>query len=315
MSRVVALCGGVGGAKLALGLAHELPGEDLSIIVNTGDDFRHLGLHVSPDVDTVLYTLGGIANRAQGWGIEGESWAFMEQLGLLGGEQWFNLGDRDLALHVLRTQALASGQTLTEFTARIAHRLGIAAAVLPMSDDPVPTMLDTAEGVLEFQRYFVERRAEPVVSGIRYVGASSAEPSASVLAALADEKLEAVIVCPSNPWLSVAPILAIPGLQAALRATSVPVVAVTPIVAGAAIKGPTAKLMRELGLPVDAVAVARFYGDLIDGFVLDEADAGLAGAFDGLGLPTISTPTVMTDLASRCTLARDVLSFARRLRS
>jgi LPPG:FO 2-phospho-L-lactate transferase len=310
--RVLALCGGIGGAKLALGLAAEVPAEDLAIMVNTGDDFSHFGLAISPDIDTVLYTLAGIANRELGWGLEGETWAFMDQLKQLGGEDWFNLGDRDLALHVLRTHRLARGASLAAITADIAARLGIGPTILPMSDDPVRTVLDTGEGLLEFQRYFVERRAQPQVRAIRYDGADTAKPNPAALAALADPALEAVIVCPSNPWLSVAPILAIPGLRSALQACPAPVVAVSPIVGGKAIKGPTAKLMAELGLPVSATAVADYYGDLLDGFVLDEADQGLA---DEVTIETTVLPTVMTDLASKQRLARDVLRFAQSLRA
>lgn len=310
--RVLALCGGIGGAKLALGLAAELAPEDLGIVVNTGDDFSHYGLAISPDIDTVLYTLAGISNRELGWGLEGESWAFMDQLKELGGEDWFNLGDRDLALHVLRTHRLARGESLAAVTADIAARLGIEPAILPMSDDPVRTVLDTDEGLLEFQRYFVERRAQPQVRAIRYDGADTAKPNPAALAALADPALEVVIVCPSNPWLSVAPILAMPGLRAALRACKAPVVAVSPIVGGKAIKGPTAKLMAELGLPVTAVAVAEYYGDLLDGFVLDESDRSLA---DEIAMETTVLPTVMTELASKQCLARDVLRFAQSLRT
>ena len=311
--RVLALCGGIGGAKLALGLSRVLPPDDLAIMVNTGDDFEHLGLSISADVDTVLYTLAGISNPELGWGLAGETWAFMDQLAKLGGEDWFRLGDRDLALHVERTRRLRQGDGLAAITADVARRLGIGAAILPMSDDPVRTVVETDEGVLPFQEYFVRRRCEPRVRSIRYDGADTARSNGQALAALADPALEAVIVCPSNPWLSVGPLLAMPQLAAALRATPAPVVAVSPIVGGQALKGPTAKLMRELGLPASAVSVARYYAGLLDGFVLDAVDAGLAAALEDEPVAVTALPTVMTDLATREALARGVLAFAARL--
>ncbi|OCC25534.1 2-phospho-L-lactate transferase [Croceicoccus estronivorus] len=313
--RVLALCGGIGGAKLALGLSHILPPSELAILVNTGDDFEHLGLSVSPDVDTVTYTLAGLNNTELGWGLASETWAFMDQLKKLGGEDWFNLGDRDLALHVERTRRLHAGESLTAITADLTPRLGVAPAIWPMSDDPVRTVLETDEGILAFQRYFVGRRAEPAVQSIAYEGSDTAQPNPLALEALNDPALEAVVICPSNPWLSVAPLLAMPALRAALAGTSAPVIAVSPIVGGRAIKGPTAKLMGELGLPVTAASVAQFYAGLIDGYVLDEADRDLADAIAGQGPAVDIVPTVMTDLASRQTLARDVLAFAGRLRN
>lgn len=312
--RVLALCGGIGGAKLALGLATELPSENLAIVVNTGDDFDHYGLSISPDIDTVLYTLAGISNAELGWGLAGESWAFMDQLRTLGGEDWFNLGDRDLALHVLRTHRLAAGESLTEVTADMARHLGVLPTILPMSDDPVRTMLDTDDGVLDFQRYFVGRRTEPRVRSIQYVGAETASPNSAAIAALADPALGAVVICPSNPWLSIAPILAMPDLLSALQACPAPVVAVSPIVGGKAIKGPTAKLMQELSVPVTATAVARYYGNSIDGFVLDQSDEALTDEIASLGVAVSVVPTVMSDLASKQRLARDVLAFAHQLR-
>lgn len=312
--RVLALCGGIGGAKLALGLSHILPAEDLAILVNTGDDFEHLGLTICPDVDTVTYTLAGLNNTELGWGLAGETWAFMDQLRKLGGQGWFNLGDRDLALHVERTRRLHAGESLAAITADIAAKLGIAPALWPMSDNPVRTMLDTDEGTLEFQRYFVGRQAQPAVSAIRYHGADTAAVNPAALAALADPALEAVIVCPSNPWLSIAPLLAMPALREALSATAAPVIAVSPIVGGKAIKGPTAKLMAELGLPVTASAVAEFYRGVADAYVLDETDAALIGEISALGMAVDVQPTVMHDLASKEALARQVLAFAERIR-
>lgn len=312
--RVLALCGGIGGAKLALGLSHILPAEDLAILVNTGDDFEHLGLTICPDVDTVTYTLAGLNNTELGWGLAGETWAFMDQLRKLGGEGWFNLGDRDLALHVERTRRLHAGESLASITADVAAKLGIAPALWPMSDNPVRTVLDTDEGTLEFQRYFVGRQAQPAVSAIRYHGADTAAVNPAALAALADPALEAVIVCPSNPWLSIAPLLAMPALREALSATAAPVIAVSPIVGGKAIKGPTAKLMAELGLPVTASTVAEFYRGVADAYVLDETDAALTGEISALGMAVDVQPTVMHDLPSKEALARQVLAFAERIR-
>ncbi len=312
--RVLALCGGIGGAKLALGLSHILPPEDLAILVNTGDDFEHLGLTVSPDVDTVTYTLAGLNNTELGWGLAGETWAFMDQLRKLGGEDWFNLGDRDLALHVERTRRLNAGESLSAIAADVARKLGVAPALWPMADDPVRTVLETDEGTLAFQRYFVGRRAESAVRAIAYRGAETARPNADAMAALADPALEAVIVCPSNPWLSIAPLLAMPALRDALATTAAPVIAVSPIVGGQAIKGPTAKLMAELGLPVTASAVAEFYTGIADGYVLDETDRALESEIAALGMAADVQPTVMHDLATKTALARAVLTFAERLR-
>ncbi len=308
MSRVVVLTGGVGGAKLVLGLVNLLPPAGVTAIVNTGDDFRHLGLHVSPDVDTLLYTLCGRANRAQGWGREDESWSFMAALAELGGPAWFKLGDRDLALHVLRTQALASGATLFAFTQRVAERWGIAATVLPMSDDPVATEIATAGGALAFQRYFVEHRCEPVATGIAFAGAAQARPAPGVIEAIGDRDTRAILIAPSNPYLSVDPILAVPGIRAALAAATAPVVAVSPIVGGDAVKGPTAKLMREFGAPVSDRTIAGHYAGLIDGLLVD----GRAPAVD-LGVASACTDTLMHDLNDRIRVARSALGLADRL--
>lgn len=308
---ILAICGGVGGAKLALGLDRVLPPGDLALLVNTGDDFEHLGLHVSPDLDTVMYTLAGVVSQSQGWGREGDTRRFLDEVGRLGGPTWFQIGDLDLAVHVERTRRLAAGESLTAIMARLASAFGVARALLPMSDDPVRTWVDTQEGELAFQDYFVRRRCEPAVRGIRFAGAALARPSERALELLAAPSLQAVLLCPSNPWLSIDPLLAMPALRAALAACAAPVVAVSPVVAGRAIKGPTAKLMQELGLEVSATTVAAHYAGLIDGFVLDSADAALAPR---LGLPSIAVPTVMRSLADREALARDALAFARGLR-
>jgi LPPG:FO 2-phospho-L-lactate transferase len=307
--RVVALCGGVGGAKLAFGLARRL-GSDLTVVVNTGDDFEHLGLHICPDIDTVLYTLSGLANRVLGWGRADESWNFMEALADLGGEKWFNLGDRDLALHVERTHLLRAGMTLTEFTARAAQRFGIKSRILPMCDDAVRTYLETSIGVLPFQRYFVEHRCGPRVEKIFFDGADSAAPSSAVLSELQNAELAAIVICPSNPFLSVDPILATPGILQVLENTRVPVVAVSPIIGGKAVKGPTAKIMEELGIEVTSSAIADHYSGLIDGLVVDAADAGDA---DSIDIPVHAVPTLMSSDEDRERLAGDVLDFAMRL--
>ena len=307
---VIALCGGVGGAKLAFGLTRVLSPENLTIVVNTGDDFTHLGLHVSPDIDTVAYTLSGLADRERGWGLAGETWQFMDQLKRLGGEGWFNLGDRDLAMHVERTRRLAAGETLSQVTAALTAALGIAHAVVPMSDDPVRTIVQTAGGELPFQRYFVGEQCRPVVTGIRFEGAAAAAPSPGLSAALARRDVAAVIVCPSNPYLSIDPILAVPGLRAGLEALGAPIVAVSPIVGGRALKGPAAKLMLELGVMPSAAAIAGHYGGRLDGLVVDLEDAEEADALAVLGLPTLATGAVMQDDEDRIRLARDTLAFA-----
>jgi LPPG:FO 2-phospho-L-lactate transferase len=310
--RVAALSGGIGGAKLALGLYRTLPPDSLAVIVNTGDDFEHLGLTVCPDLDTTLYTLAGLANPELGWGRHDETWSFMETLGALGGETWFRLGDRDLALHLERTRMLAEGASLTSIIGTVAARLGIRARVLPVTDDPVRTQVLTPGGELAFQDYFVRRRCEPEISALRYAGAAQARPAAAVHALLGSAALEAVVLCPSNPYLSIDPALAVPGLRELLRASGAPVIAVTPIVGGRAIKGPTAKIMRELGVALSPLTVARHYGPLLDGFVLDQADAALAEQFP---CPVLVTQTVMTSLADRERLAGEVLGFAARLRA
>ena len=310
-AEVLALCGGIGGAKLALGLYRTLEPGQLTIAVNTGDDFTHLGLHVSPDIDTVAYTLAGLNDTERGWGLAGESWHFMEALGRLGGETWFQLGDHDLATHVLRTQRLAAGETLSQVTAALAARLGLHGRLLPMSDDPVRTLVDTEEGRLAFQNYFVAQRCRPRVTAISFDGAKQAKVQEDVLALLADGTLAAIVICPSNPYLSVDPMLAIPGLRAALKASPAPVIAVSPIVAGKAVKGPTAKIMEELGLPVSSRAVAEHYGDILDGLILDDSDAAEASR---LGLPAVATRTLMETLEDRERLARSVLDFAAALR-
>ncbi|AEG49864.1 LPPG:FO 2-phospho-L-lactate transferase [Sphingobium chlorophenolicum L-1] len=307
-SRIVVLTGGVGGAKLVLGLMQVHTARDITAIVNTGDDFRHLGLAISPDIDTLLYTLSGKANAAQGWGREGETWSFMDALKSLGGEDWFLLGDGDMALHALRSHMLASGETLSAVTARFAAAWGLDLKILPMSDDSVATHVSTDEGDLPFQRYFVERRCVPAVRAIRFEGAEQARPAPGVVEAINDPETRAILIAPSNPWLSVDPILAVPGMREALQAASAPVVAVSPIVGGQAVKGPTAKLMGELGLAVTNMAIAAHYAGIIDGLLVDERDGG-----EGLDIPYAVTDTLMKTLDDRARVARAALDLAERI--
>ncbi len=274
---------------------------------NTGDDFTHLGLAVSPDLDTLLYTLAGLDNPETGWGRRGETWTFMAALEALGGETWFRLGDGDLATHVERTRRLGAGESLSAITDDFRRRLGIAAAIVPMSDDPVRTRVRSDAGWLDFQEYFVRRHSAPRVLDLAFVGADAARPNPALLDALADPTLRAVVICPSNPLISIAPILAVSGMRAALAATAAPVVAVAPIIAGRAVKGPTAKMMVELGLDPSAAAVARRYGGLIDAYVVDYADAG-GTAIDGVTI--VPANALMRTLADREALARTVLDAA-----
>lgn len=307
------LSGGVGGAKLALGLDRILPRGALTIIANTGDDFRHLGLAISPDLDTLMYTLAGIVHPDTGWGCRDETWNFMAALERLGGETWFRLGDRDLATHVERTQRLAAGERLSAVTADFCKRLGIGSRIVPMSDTAVATRVVTSSEVLAFQEYFVRRRARPVATAIEYVGANEATPPEAALAAIGDPRLRGILIAPSNPWLSIDPILAVPAYREALGATAVPVVAVSPLVGGVALKGPTAKLMAELGLPVTSASVARHYREVLNGLVLDRIDAGDMAAVEAEGVTAAVTATVMRSLDDRLSLARFAVSFAARL--
>lgn len=308
--RVLALCGGVGGSKLVLGLDAVLAPGELTVVVNTGDDFEHLGLHISPDLDTVTYTLAGLNDPVRGWGRRDESWHFMEALRGLGGETWFALGDKDLATHVERTRRLRSGETLTAATAAMARRLNIEARIVPMSDEPVRTVIRTPEGAMPFQHYFVKHACRPIVTGIGFAGADTARANPLLLRAMAEGTLSAIVLCPSNPYLSIDPILAVPGVREALRQTSVPVIAVSPIIGGQAIKGPTAKIMHELGIRPTTREICRHYEGLIDGLVIDEADAGDTGSLD---VKVAVTRTLMESFEDKRALARDVLHFAERL--
>jgi LPPG:FO 2-phospho-L-lactate transferase len=307
---VVALSGGIGGAKLALGLSRVLAPGGLTVVANTGDDFEHLGLWISPDVDTLLYTLGGIADPVKGWGRGNETWTFMKALESLGGPTWFQLGDGDLATHVQRTRRMASGEPLSTIIDDFRRRLGIASAIVPMSDDPVRTRVCTAEGWIDFQDYFVRQQCVPAISDIAFSGVERARPQPLIIEALTDPTLRAVVICPSNPLISIEPILAVPGVRAALAACRAPVIAVSPIVGGKAIKGPTAKMLNELGRVPDALEVARRYRDILDGYVIDAVDAAQADALD---IPVTVTSTVMITLQDRENLARAVLELADRL--
>lgn len=306
LKHVVALAGGVGGAKLAHGLAQVLAPEALTVVVNTGDDFEHLGLLICPDVDTVLYNLAGVQHRQQGWGRREESFTVLEEVGRLGGPTWFRLGDRDLALHLLRRMLLGQGLSLSAVTAELARRLGVRHQVLPMSDAPVRTLIATPEGELAFQVYFVQQQCRPVMLGMRLAGLEKAEPAPGVVKAM--EQADLVVVCPSNPFVSIDPILALPGMREWVRRRRT--VAVSPIVGGRALKGPAAKMMAELGMEASALAVARHDADFLDGFVLDVADEAVAAEVAQLGMRVLVTDTVMRDEGDRRRLAAEVLRWA-----
>ncbi len=309
---LVALAGGVGGAKLADGLQRVL-GEDLTVIVNTGDDFELHGLRISPDLDTVMYTLAGIANPETGWGIAGDTFNGLEMLTRYKGDAWFQLGDRDLATHILRTQMLREGMTLSAVTRALSHALGVRATIVPMSDQTVMTIVNTDAGELPFQEYFVHRRWQPMVKSVRFAGIENANAGAGVIDAL--ERAEALVVCPSNPFVSIAPILAVRGMREAIQQSLVPKVAVSPIVGGAALKGPAAKMFHELGIEPSALAVAQRYAGLIDGFVLDQVDAAQGDQIRALGIAVLVTDTVMKSEADRERLAREIVDWVTRLRA
>ena len=315
MRRILAITGGVGGAKLSLGLAKILGNEELAFVVNSADDFRHLGFHVSPDIDTLVYTLSGTANAETGWGRCDESWNFMEALKELGGESWFALGDRDLAMHVERTRLLADGWSLTEVTKRLASAMGIDYPIFPMCDESLRTLVETDQGVLDFQTYFVRERCEPVVRGFVYDGADRSRLNPALTAWVDEAPPSGVILCPSNPYVSIEPILQVNGMRDFLINCRAPVVAVSPVVAGRAIKGPTVKIMQELGIPGTAESVAAHYAEFLDGFVLDAEDEGLEHHIRAPGLATAVAQTLMRSLEDRITLARSCLDFIDQLSS
>jgi LPPG:FO 2-phospho-L-lactate transferase len=307
--KIVALAGGVGGAKLADGLARCLPPENLTIIVNTGDDFIHWGLNISPDLDTVCYTLAGLANPETGWGRREESWQVFQQMERLGAESWFRLGDKDLATHLERTRRLKAGEPLSTITRDFCQRWGVEPLILPMSDTPLATMVQTVEfGELAFQEYFVHKQCQPQVTGFRFAGADSATPAPGVLATL--QQADALIICPSNPWVSIDPILQILPQDGSWR--RFPIVAVSPIIGGATVKGPAAKMYAELGITPSATAVAQHYAGLLAGFVIDAVDANLAEEVRALGIQPSIQNTLMKSAEDRERLAKDVLNFVER---
>jgi len=311
--KYLALTGGVGGAKLALGLAQLLPPDQLAFVVNTGDDFRHLGLHISPDIDTLIYTLSGESNTETGWGRRGESWQFMDALAQLGGETWFRLGDRDMAMHIERTRRLSAGEPLTRVTAALASALGIRHRILPMSDDAVRTRVLTADGAMDFQHYFVREGCKPAITGVEFNGADSAIVNEEILVLLHDPQLAGVILCPSNPFVSIDPILSLPGMREELARCKAPVIAVSPVIGGAAIKGPTVKMMHELSVENSATWVAGHYGEFLDGFVIDLQDARLKAKIEAPGMAVMVAQTVMETLEDRVALARSCLQFLQQL--
>jgi LPPG:FO 2-phospho-L-lactate transferase len=306
--KIVALAGGVGGAKLAHGLAQILPPEDLTAIVNTGDDFEHLGLSISPDLDTVCYTLAGLANPETGWGRADETWQTIANVKKLGGPDWFNLGDQDIATHLERTRRLKEGQTLSQITRDFCAAWGIKHTVLPMSDQSVRTMVDTEDGELAFQEYFVHRRCEPRVKGFRFDGIDLAEPAGGAREAI--QSADVVIICPSNPWVSIDPILRVISPLLTGDGPGVRCVAISPVIGGETVKGPAAKMYRELGIEPSALAVAEHYRGLLTGFIMDRVDAALA---EKIQVQTLVTDTLMKTFSDRARLAEDVLSFAGNL--
>lgn len=315
---IVALAGGVGGAKLVDGLAEILPGDSLTVIVNTGDDFDHLGLRICPDLDTICYTLAGIANPETGWGRSNESWKALENIELLGGPTWFRLGDRDLGVHLERSRLLSEGKPLSEICRHFCSIWEITHHVLPMSDDRVATLVHTNEGVLPFQDYFVKRKCQPQVSGFDFEGAATANPAPGVLDSLHSADL--IVICPSNPWVSIDPILAVPGIRDAILESKhrKQVIAISPIIQGGTLKGPAAKMFKEMGITPSAASVANHYGSkdrggLLSGFMFDHLDASEKAAIDNSGVPSLFTNTIMKTAQDRISLAKELVDFGRSL--
>lgn len=313
--KILALSGGVGGAKLAHGLARLLPPGQLMILANTGDDFTHLGLRICPDLDTVMYTLAGVSNQANLWGVQGETWQFMDALSAYSDATWFNLGDRDLATHVMRTAMLQQGNNLSEITTFLSHKLGVEHTIVPMSDNAVETRVETTDGEFPFQEYFVKLKCRPAVTGFHFRGSAQAHINPALTGYLDNPDLGGIIICPSNPFVSIDPILSVPGIKSFITATRVPVIAVTPIIGGKAVKGPAAKMLRELGMPVSAAGVAGYYRGLIDGFVLDAIDEAEAAEISAMGIKVISTATIMSGLDDKIRLATEVLNFLNNLKT
>ena len=311
--RVVALAGGIGGAKLAAGLQAALPLGDLSIIVNTADDFDLWGLHICPDLDTVMYTLGNRANPETGWGVAEDSFSALDMFSAYGEDIWFKLGDKDLATHILRTQKLRSGMRLTEITTRLAGALGVRSALLPMCEEPVSTVLKTRAGLLDFQEYFVRRGQRDEVLGVELRGIEDARVTAEILEAVAHA--EAIVLCPSNPVVSIEPILSVPGMRELLTGAPAPKVAVSPIIGGRALKGPADKMLRSLGYEVSPTGVAQVYEGMVDGMVIDRSDSKEVAQISALGMRVLVTDAVMRDGTGRERLAREVLRFCSGLKT
>ena len=307
---ILALCGGVGGAKLVQGLGKTLRPGNLFVLVNTGDDFHHLGLPVSPDLDTVMYTLAGVADQAKGWGIAGETWHFMEMISRFDDLSWFNLGDKDLATHLYRARAAREGLRLDEITRSLSRSFGIEHDIIPMSNDPVRTLVVTDRGTLAFQDYFVRLNCSPRVKAIKFAGCDKARVPGSFTDLLNENKPDAIIIAPSNPLLSIAPILSLEGVRSALQSASAPVVAVSPIISGKALKGPTAKIMEQMDMPVNNVSIAEFYRDFLDGLVIDNKDEHETGEIEKLGIRVKTTGTLMNSIRDRIALAETTIRFA-----
>lgn len=307
--KITALAGGIGASKLLLGLYHEMDPRALTIIVNTGDDLVLHGLNISPDLDIVTYTLAGVIDAKKGWGFQKETFHLLQRLAIFGRADWFNLGDRDLATHIHRTALLAEGKTLSQAAESIRSALGVKSRVLPMSDKPIPTIIDSSEGILHFQEYLVKRRAEPVVRGIRFEGAASAHPAPGVLEAICDA--DCVVICPSNPLISIGPILAVPRVREQLRARKETVIAICPIVGGKSLKGPSDKMLEQLGHESSAIGVAKLYADFAGTLIIDPLDKSQALKIQALGMKTVILPTVMKTLAQKRKLARSLLKLAK----
>ena len=309
----LALSGGIGGAKLALGLEHIFNSPKLMIAGNTGDDFEHFGLNISPDLDTLMYTLSGKSDLERGWGLANETWSFMKAMKEIGGEAWFQLGDRDLAIHVERTRRLNEGGKLSLITSSFCRKFGVRSQIVPATDDPLKTLVKTPKGILSFQHYFVRDQCRPKILGLKYEGSENAHPCPPLEEALESSLLETVVVCPSNPFLSIDPILAVKGVREKLKSSKARVIAISPIVGGDAVKGPTANNMRDLGFTVSACSIAKYYSDFIDGFILDKRDKKEITEIEFLGIRVGLADTVMTDLKSKIKLAEDVLRFSETL--
>jgi LPPG:FO 2-phospho-L-lactate transferase len=311
-ARIVALAGGIGAAKFLVGLAGATAPEDITIISNTGDDIELLGLRVSPDIDTVIYTLAGVINEETGWGVAGDTFECLKMIERLGGPAWFKLGDRDLATHIRRAEMLKQGRTLTEATRALGRALGVRSTILPMTDSYTPTRVSTDEGEMHFQEYFVGRRCEPQVRAISFDRIEFARPAPGAIEAI--RSADAVLICPSNPFISIGPILAVPGMREAIKESAAKVIAISPIISGRALKGPAADMLRALGYEVSARGVAEVYRDLVDIFIIDERDAQIGASIEKLGITTRALNTVMTGMEDKLRLARQVMDIVKQQR-